>query len=365
MQFLQIIIPRYHNNNKQQQQEQRSLQLGTGVLERYQVGQSKIDFTGVYIELIYPVSDMVPDNSIEVVTFSDTGCSVDITGNNYLKPEITYDDNPNPTGEKNRFVTVVYTIDPKEIQDEAVWIEKADSTVFLSFCSAIKLYNGDISDPNAAAMATLDTNIYLQVNFEGGFDGGVAGGSCRQTYENAQELYLVEGFICDESNEPLESERPMVQGEIVRVCVRPTSESLADGIYMRRVDSFTFYREKDDGTQITQTALTDGVSANSELTSLTCDRGSEICSFTTLLKSDFYFRAGIIFGYGEAWLQVGVCLAFLGACVVLFFWFLHSRVQNLTDVLRSFSMPLSLELDLPDDLRSRSETDSLLQWTVD
>jgi hypothetical protein len=278
--------------------------LGTGVLDRYQVGQSTIDFDGVYIDLTYPLSDLVPDNSIVITTYSDRDCTVDITGNNYLTPEIIYDDNPNPTGEKNREVLVQYTIDPKEIQDEDVWIEKDDTSVFVSFCAAINLYTGDISDPGSAPLARLDTVVYLQVNFEGGFNAEVPVGPGDRNNENAQEMYTVEGFICDESNTPLQSERPMVQGEKVRVCVKPTAKALADGIYMRRVDSFTFYREKDDGTQIIQTALRDGSSVNSELTELTCDRGSELCSFETLLKSDFYFRPGLIFGYGEAWLQV-------------------------------------------------------------
>ena len=50
--------------------------------------------------------------------------------------------------------------------------------------------------------------------------------------------------------------------------------------------------------------MRDGKSANDELTELTCPRGSTICSFETLLKADFYYKEGMILGYGEAWLQV-------------------------------------------------------------
>jgi hypothetical protein len=217
---------------------------------------------------------------------------------------ISYDDNPNPTGEKNREVTVTYTIDPNEIRDEDVWIDNSDGTVYLSFCTAINLYTGPINDPGSGPYSKLDTVVNLQVDFEGGWDVELPVGPSDIRKENAHEIYLVEGFICDESNSLLDSEEPMKQGQKVRVCVKPTDEALADGIYMRRVDSFTFYRFREDGTQITQLALRDGKSANNELTELKCLQGSELCWFETLLKADFYYKAGMIMGYGEAWLQV-------------------------------------------------------------
>lgn len=282
----------------------RKLQLGTGVLDRYQVGQSTIDFDGMHVKLVYPLSDLVPDDSVSVKTFSDVDCTVDISDNDYLFHEITYDDNPNPTGEKNREVTVTYTFDPAEIQGEDVWIEKEDNSVFLSFCTAIILHTGALSDPSSGPMTSLDTVVYLQVEFEGGFAEEFPVGPADRLNENAQEMYKVDGFICDESNEALDMNKPMVQGERVRVCVKPTDRALGDGIFMRQVDSFTFYRVKDDGSEVTQIALTDGMSANPELTDITCPRGSTICWFETLLKADFYFKPGIIFGYGEAWLQV-------------------------------------------------------------
>lgn len=281
----------------------RKLQLGTGVLDRYQVGESTINFDGMNVELVYPLSDLVPDDSVSIKTFSDTDCTVDITGNTYLFNEITYDDNPNPTGEKNREVTVTYSFDPSEIKDKDVWVREGES-IFLSFCTAIVLHTGPISDPNSGPMVQLDTSVYLQVDFEGGFAEEFPVGPADRLDENARESYTVEGFICDESNEILEADRPMVQGERVRVCVKPTDRALEDGIFMRQVDSFTFYRFMEDGKQITQTALVDGESASFELTEITCPRGSALCWFETLLKAEFYYKPGMISGYGEAWLQV-------------------------------------------------------------
>lgn len=284
--------------------ETRKLQLGTGVLDRYQVGESTIDFYGMAIKFVYPLSDLVPDDSISIKTYSDTDCSVDISDNTYLTHEIKYDDNPDPTGEKNREVTVIYTFDPEEIRDKDVWVRDENNQVFLTFCTGIVLHTAPLSDPISGPFTQLDTTVFLEVNLEGGFAEEFPVGPADRLDENAQESYTIEGFICDEDNKLLESDRPMVQGEKVRICVKPTKRALADGILMRQVDSFTFYRFLDDGTQVTQTALVDGASASLELTEITCPRGSTVCWFETLLKAEFFFKTGVISGYGEAWLQV-------------------------------------------------------------
>jgi hypothetical protein len=285
----------------------RKLQLGTGVLDRYQVGESILGFDGVQIELIYPVSDLVPDNTVLIQTFSDFDCTIDISDNDYLVPTITYDSNPNPTGEKNRNVTVTYSMDANEIINHDVWVEEEETAqAFISFCVAFHLYSGDVDDPNSVSQARLDSGISLKVDFQDGFQVGSSVGPSDRLDENARQVYFVEGFLCDENNEMVVSNEPFIQGRPVRICVKPRDEALADGVTMRQVDSFTFYRDKDDETQIAQTALRDGMSDNAELTLITCERGSELCWFETLLKADFFFEPGITYGYGEAWLQVSV-----------------------------------------------------------
>lgn len=100
--------------------------------------------------------------------------------------------------------------------------------------------------------------------------------------------------------------QPFRQGERIRVCVVPEDIALDDGVYMRRIESFTYMREKPtDGSTIFQKAILDGVSANPALTELTCERGTEVCFFDTLLRSDFFFGRGEVYGFGEAWLQYG------------------------------------------------------------
>ena len=119
------------------------------------------------------------------------------------------------------------------------------------------------------------------------------------------QKYFVVGYLCDDNLEQMIYRVPLSQGMKVRVCVEPTEEALQDGVYMRRIDSFTYQREMQEaGQYVTQAAVRDGESADPATTELFCERGSELCYFDTLLKADFYFSTGPVFGYGEAWLQV-------------------------------------------------------------
>ena len=123
---------------------------------------------------------------------------------------------------------------------------------------------------------------------------------------SAFQKYFVEGYICDDNLEEVLVILPLTQGENIRVCVVPEEVALLDGVLLRRIDSFTYIRQKPkDGTTIIQEAVRDGATANDATTELFCERGSEVCYFDTVLRSDFFFGRGEVYGFGEAWLQYG------------------------------------------------------------
>jgi hypothetical protein len=113
------------------------------ILTRYEIGESRLTFRGTMVNLVFPVSDLVPDGSISITTYSDTDCTVDITGNDFLVSNVTYDDNPAPDGSKNRDVNLLYTIDPTGIQQSDVWTQDENSQFFMNFCIGINLHPGD------------------------------------------------------------------------------------------------------------------------------------------------------------------------------------------------------------------------------
>jgi len=139
--------------------------------------------------------------------------------------------------------------------------------------------------------------------------------SCRRISDpaafSASQKYFVDEYICDENLEEVLVRIPLTQGENVRVCVVPEDDALVDGVYLRRIDSFAFVRERPtDGTIILQEAVRDGITANEATTELFCEQGSQLCYFDTVLRSDFFSGRGEVHGFGEAWLQYGTVATF-------------------------------------------------------
>jgi hypothetical protein len=137
------------------------------VMERFQIGESRIVFTGNVIQLIYPLNDLVAEGSVSTTLFSDDDCSVDILENDYLVPSILFDENPNPSGTKNREVTVRYDVDPVKIQETDVWQQDESNQFFIAFCMGLHLHDGDAeTEPEESS---LDTLVRLQVDLIGDF----------------------------------------------------------------------------------------------------------------------------------------------------------------------------------------------------
>lgn len=127
------------------------------VLERWQIGNSELDYRGSKITLRYPISDLVPDNTAEIMTFSDEECVDSIFGNDYLVPQMSWDSNPNPDGTKNREVTISYTLDYEKIKNSPVYTEVSEGKLKIQFCVTFVLLNG------ATPMSALATGVAVEV----------------------------------------------------------------------------------------------------------------------------------------------------------------------------------------------------------
>jgi hypothetical protein len=275
----------------------------------YNVGEPELSYGGTSLQLVYQLSDQISPNQVRILPFSDEACTISIeTGNDYLIPSLNF--TADSTGSTQTLV-VLFTIDPVKIQSSPIWEEASDKQFFISLCVGIALYSGDYAnDPTATSMYAVDTLVNVKVDFKGDFGTDFNVDPKDPNREVAEQVYFVEGFLCNpENNEPWQFEEPRRQGQSVRVCVKPTDDSLRDKVYMRSIQFFTFVRTDgvpDGQDPITQPALKDEESANSDATELTCVPGTELCYFDTLLKGEFFFSPGKLEGYGEAWLQVSV-----------------------------------------------------------
>jgi hypothetical protein len=120
--------------------------------------------------------------------------------------------------------------------------------------------------------------------------------------ENDDSLSAV-AFLCDDSFEEIVSDRPLEKkGATVRVCVETGRPLKIREIYIMKLNTFKFY--KDEGDSVVSQQAVDTVS-QSEQKNLFCLRGSEICSFVTELKDEFFRTDGVVNGVGSVAMQYG------------------------------------------------------------
>lgn len=197
---------------------------------------------------------------------------------------------------------VTLNIDPDTISNSVIF-EDLTTQANVYFCVRIKVYNMDSSDPNALEVNFIETPVLLTVNLVDGFEiNSGALTNAQSAVELAEDDSAVEAYLCDSDANVVEQGNIQTQGQSVRVCVRPTSETMAKGAFLRYIEEFTFLRE--DISQVAISPQTAGV-AGSELTVVSCEAGATLCAFETLLGAQFFSSTGIVSGEGTAFLQFG------------------------------------------------------------
>jgi hypothetical protein len=92
------------------------------------------------------------------------------------------------------------------------------------------------------------------------------------------------------------------QGSEVRVCVELTEQSKTYGLVFDRITWFYFLRENPESNVRQNAIVSDNTVVASGLTDYSCVPGDDMCAFDTILRADFFDRAGvgIVRGIGEA-----------------------------------------------------------------
>ncbi|KAL3907520.1 MAG: hypothetical protein SGARI_003500, partial [Bacillariaceae sp.] len=157
-------------------------------------------------------------------------------------------------------------------------------TAQVVFCVRFGLFTpGDNMEVNF-----LETVITLDIDLSDGFQIGSIDVEPRdKLVRTAAQAYEVEGYVCTDEEVPADPALIRNQGAQIRVCVRPDLEAREDGIYMRRIDSFTWARN-DGANPITQVAVENALPASNTLTDLFCAPGELVCNFVSILFASFY-----------------------------------------------------------------------------
>ena len=131
----------------------------------------------------------------------------------------------------------------------------------------------------------IETIITIVFDLTAGFEVDAFTVTAKEKISAADEKgYDVDAYLCDPENPgvPL-SDLIFNQGSLISVCVTPTDESIADGLFLETIDSFNWVRDF-----IEQPAIENRVQASNQLTAFECVPGSIYCSFSSILIADFY-----------------------------------------------------------------------------
>jgi hypothetical protein len=272
--------------------------------DRFNIEIPIFNYESLQFELEYVVSDMMGDTFVAYRVFDGHLCQEgnnDITENDYLLSRLRPDLKPVGDGDGFRTMKVTLNVDPVTIASSPIY-EDSITSANVYFCVRFSVYNMDFLDPNALEVNFLETPVQLTIDLVDGFAIVAEVTNSALVLELAYEDSAVEAYICDSEANVLEGDVKS-QGESVRVCVVPNEETLAEGALLRYIEEFTFTREEHE--QVAILPGTEGAPAT-ELTVVSCEAGSVLCAFETLLGAEFFYGGvGIVHGTGTAFLQFG------------------------------------------------------------
>jgi hypothetical protein len=280
--------------------DQTQGQAGNILQHRFAIGGPDYTYDDLQFTMHFEVSDFMEDNMIAYSLYDGMNCrdggDNDITENDgYLLSRIRTDNTPIGDGSGIRSIRVQSEIVPNSIVESGIYRTDDDDNGVIEFCLRFGVYNMDKNEPRAFETNFLEIPIKLTIEMDGTFSVRAIVDSIGLVLASASQGVAVEAYICDREDNVVPI-MPTGQGQIVRVCVSPTAENLAAGTLIRQLEQFTFRREIPTSTkQVAIESKTGGVPADG-LTIVSCQPGSTVCAFETLLQAAFFTGPGIIAG---------------------------------------------------------------------
>ncbi|KAL3915793.1 MAG: hypothetical protein SGILL_005479 [Bacillariaceae sp.] len=284
---------------------------GSTLEEKWQIGDDP-DFTydSLDFTLTFPITDFIIPGQAKYTVFT-SGCQEDgvqlVNGDGLIFFPLTDTTNlvsQNPI-QLDQEATIPVSVDSRTITtNDLIYSEDTTLgavTAQIVFCVRFGLHT---PGPDDVEVNFLETVITLDVDLSDGFQIGSIDVEPRdKLVRTAAQAYEVEGYVCTDEEVPADPALIRNQGAQIRVCVRPDEEARGDGIYMRRIDSFTWTRSAP--AEISQEAVANGLPSSNSLTDLYCEPGELVCNFVSILFASFYATPGEVTGAGIASMQFG------------------------------------------------------------
>lgn len=277
-----------------------------GLAEKWNLTDNGVEYSALSFELSYITSDFILENMVAAVAYSiECKEGGDVIPDNDLNITVIPDDTDAGSGDLERDFTVRVGVNAENAESSSVYTVTENQAI-VEFCLRFSLYT-----PGAAIEVNfLETLVTFTANMTAGFEIEEVNVKPKEVLiTTAFEDFDVDAYQCDRDNEPLsatELAKAMNQGELIRVCVTPTEDAQEEGVYMRAIESFTYYRDYGGATGlVTQVAIENSEAASNYLTVLNCVPGSRVCSFETILFASMFMSPGFVDGSGTAILQFG------------------------------------------------------------
>eukprot|EP00536_Pseudo-nitzschia_multiseries_P001418 jgi/Psemu1/300749/fgenesh1_kg.18_\ len=284
--------------------------------QKWNLTEKPVVFKALNFELGYIVSDFILDSMMSAVAYT-TDCQeggIEIP-QSQLAYNLIYDDTPPGDGDFERNIAINVTVQPTNNDEEESLVYKnvidpvtgAKSAV-VDFCMRFSLLT-----PTATPIEAnyLETVVGFRANLTAGFQIDTVSVEPKdKVVATALKEYEVDAFLCDENNnEPVTGDaltKARTQGQIVRACVTPNKDARDDGIFMRAIKEFTWYRDYGGALgMVSQVAVQDSKAAPNFLTVLYCTRGDLVCAFESVLFASMFLVPGEVYGTGTALMQFG------------------------------------------------------------
>jgi hypothetical protein len=271
---------------------------------RWRLQQSSVNYDGLRFDIKFSVSDFITESLVEYIIYDGVECSFganDVTDSGYFDSSVTTEVEVPGSGLSTQELTFSSNILPETITQSTAY-EETGNEASINFCVKLNLYNKALPDATAIVIKSQEAVIKLDIDLADSLSISGQDVTPRDVgVETSDDAFYVEAFICEGDGTPPEDTQPLLQGQSILVCVRPTQQALDIGFRMRRIDSFTFIQGS-----VTQAAVVDQVSSLNGLTKLSCDVGASLCMIQTILQADFYLgAAAYVGGSGLATLQFG------------------------------------------------------------
>jgi hypothetical protein len=285
--------------------EERGLQI---LAKKWNITDPTFAYDSLGFDLDYQVSDFISDSMATHTLWTAPDCQegAAAVGAGILTsvkvPLVgAFDDTNNGDGIRDQKLTIA--VNPATIAASALYSEDTSLgavTATVNFCVRYSLVTADLTEVNF-----LETLVTLFVDLSDGFSiGDVFVAPKNKLLNTANQVYLLDGYQCNSDNVRLEGDDLTAtrnQGSVIRVCVKPDTDAVNAGIFMRSLDAFTFSRNA-----INQPAIIGyNAEATNGLTSLSCANGDPVCFFETILFAAFYSTTGVVVGSGTGSMQFG------------------------------------------------------------